>query len=70
MRRRHPLIALYLTHVRLAPRTVSRCTVISSNPRSSRSQDREPVYCPELGLAVERLKDGFTLQSLWEVVPQ
>ena len=33
-------------------------------------QDREPVYCPELGLAVERLKDGFTLQSLWEVVPQ
>ncbi|XP_037093681.1 Bardet-Biedl syndrome 5 protein homolog [Pollicipes pollicipes] len=34
------------------------------------AQDREPVYCPELGLAMERLKDGFTLQSLWQVVPQ
>jgi len=31
--------------------------------------DREPVYSPELGLAVEKLKDGFTIQSLWEVLP-
>lgn len=31
--------------------------------------DREPVFNAELGLAVEKLKDGFTLQSLWEVIP-
>lgn len=31
--------------------------------------DRPPQYCPELGLAVEALKEGFTLASLWEVIP-
>lgn len=31
--------------------------------------DREPVYSQELGLAVEKLKEGFTMQSLWEVIP-
>ncbi|KAJ7386653.1 Bardet-Biedl syndrome 5 protein [Desmophyllum pertusum] len=34
-----------------------------------KSSDREPVYSDQLGLAVEKLKDGFTLQGLWEVVP-
>jgi Bardet-Biedl syndrome 5 protein len=29
----------------------------------------KPVYCPELGLAVEKLSDGYTMQSLWEVLP-
>uniref|UniRef100_UPI00358FDAFD Bardet-Biedl syndrome 5 protein isoform X3 n=1 Tax=Myxine glutinosa TaxID=7769 RepID=UPI00358FDAFD len=33
---------------------------------SNKEQDHEPVYCEELGLAVEKLRDGFTLQSLWE----
>ena len=33
------------------------------------TSDREPVYSEELGLAIEKLKDGFTLQGLWEVVP-
>lgn len=27
----------------------------------------EPVYSPYLGLAVEPLRDGFTLKSLFEV---
>jgi hypothetical protein len=36
---------------------------------SGHKKDREPVYSPELGLAVEKLKDGFTIQSLWEVLP-
>ncbi len=27
-----------------------------------------PVYCPELGLAVEKLKNGVTLKSLWDVL--
>lgn len=30
---------------------------------------RKPVHCPELGLAVEKLRDGYTMQSLWEVLP-
>lgn len=33
-----------------------------------KQQDREPVFSEELGLAVEKLKDGFTLQGLWEVM--
>ena len=32
-------------------------------------QDREPVFSPELGLSIERIKDGFTLQGLWQVMP-
>jgi hypothetical protein len=27
------------------------------------------VYCPQLWLAIERMK-GFTLDSLWNVIPQ
>lgn len=34
----------------------------------NKQQDREPVYSEELGLAVEKLKDGFTLQGLWDVI--
>lgn len=30
---------------------------------------RPPVYCSDLGLAVEELKEGFTMQDLWEVLP-
>ncbi|XP_023683808.1 BBSome complex member BBS5-like isoform X2 [Paramormyrops kingsleyae] len=33
-----------------------------------KQQDREPVFSEELGLAVEKLKEGFTLQGLWEVI--
>lgn len=32
-------------------------------------RDREVVLSPELGLAVEKLPEGFTLASLWEVLP-
>lgn len=35
---------------------------------SFQQQDREPVFSEELGLAIEKLKDGFTLQGLWEVM--
>lgn len=31
--------------------------------------ERPPVYCPQLGLAIETLKEGFTLASLWQVIP-
>lgn len=33
-----------------------------------KQHDREPVFSEELGLAIEKLKDGFTLQGLWEVM--
>nr|CAI5851997.1 unnamed protein product [Callosobruchus analis] len=32
-------------------------------------KDRPPVYSNELGLAIETLKEGYTLQKLWEVIP-
>ncbi len=35
---------------------------------SRQGVDREPVYNPELGLAVEMLKDGLTVEQLWSVL--
>uniref|UniRef100_A0A8D3ARM3 Bardet-Biedl syndrome 5 protein homolog n=1 Tax=Scophthalmus maximus TaxID=52904 RepID=A0A8D3ARM3_SCOMX len=35
---------------------------------SNKQQDREPVFSEDLGLAIEKLKDGFTLNGLWEVM--
>ena len=32
-------------------------------------KDREIVFCKELGVAMEKIKDGFTLESLWSVLP-
>jgi len=29
----------------------------------------EIVFCEELGLAIEKPKEGFTIESLWEVIP-
>ena len=26
------------------------------------------VYVPQLGLSIEKIKDGYTMESLWEVV--
>lgn len=36
-------------------------------PDGEKEIDREPVFNAELGLAIERLKEGTTLQSLWSV---
>ncbi len=33
------------------------------------TKDNDVVYCPQLWLAIERMK-GFTLDSLWNVIPQ
>lgn len=33
-----------------------------------RSGDKAPVYCPQLGLAIESLKDGITLDQLWSIL--
>ena len=32
-------------------------------------KDSEIVFCRELGVAMEKIKDGFTLESLWSVLP-
>jgi Bardet-Biedl syndrome 5 protein len=29
---------------------------------------REPYYCKELGFAMEKLRDGYTLKDLWSVI--
>ena len=33
----------------------------------NKEEDSEPVFCEQLGLAIEGIKEGFTLESLWEV---
>ncbi|RZB40278.1 DUF1448 domain containing protein [Asbolus verrucosus] len=33
------------------------------------AKDRPPVYSSDLGLAIESVKEGFSLQRLWEVIP-
>ena len=35
----------------------------------SGQKDRDVVFSEELGIAIEKLKDGFTLKQLWEVLP-
>lgn len=30
---------------------------------------REPFYCKELGFAMERIRDGYKLKDLWDVLP-
>ena len=32
-------------------------------------KESEIVFCRELGIAMEKIKDGFTLESLWSVLP-
>lgn len=32
---------------------------------ASKATDREPVFDPDLGLAVESLPDGYTIDQLW-----
>lgn len=44
--------------------------VLASYLVDGQEKDGPPVYAPELGLAIERLRDGYTLQKLWEVIPQ
>ena len=31
-------------------------------------EDRETVFCNELCVAMEKIKDGFSLESLWAVL--
>lgn len=33
-------------------------------------KDREPVYNEDLGLAVERLPENYTISDLWKIIPE
>eukprot|EP00201_Polytomella_parva_P021614 CAMPEP_0175046606 /NCGR_PEP_ID=MMETSP0052_2-20121109/5125_1 /TAXON_ID=51329 ORGANISM="Polytomella parva, Strain SAG 63-3" /NCGR_SAMPLE_ID=MMETSP0052_2 /ASSEMBLY_ACC=CAM_ASM_000194 /LENGTH=123 /DNA_ID=CAMNT_0016310373 /DNA_START=784 /DNA_END=1155 /DNA_ORIENTATION=+ len=33
-----------------------------------KGMDRDPVFCPELGLAIEQLREGTTIDQLWSVL--
>lgn len=35
----------------------------------SEGGQRELFYCKQLGFAMEKIRDGFTLKDLWEVIP-
>lgn len=40
------------------------------NQSAANQEVREdPVYCKELGFAMERIRDGYKLQDLWNVMP-
>jgi hypothetical protein len=34
---------------------------------SNKPEDNPPVFSPELGLAVEQIHEGLTVQTLWHV---
>ncbi len=35
---------------------------------SAQGGNKTLVYCPELGLAIEQLKEGMTIEQLWNVL--
>ncbi len=41
----------------------------AENDASIEGHKFEIIFCEELGLAIEKPKDGFTMQQLWEVIP-
>lgn len=44
-------------------------TLVAYLADEGHKKDRLPVYCSELGLAVESIKEGYSLKKLWEVIP-
>ena len=32
-------------------------------------ETRKPVYCPQFGLSIEELREGYTLEGLWQILP-
>ena len=33
-----------------------------------KEKDREPIYCEEIGLAIEKLPPGYTITKLWDAL--
>jgi hypothetical protein len=42
---------------------MSTYAIDNANDKSS----RDPVFCSELGLAIEKLKDNISIDDLWNV---
>uniref|UniRef100_A0A8C7FK58 Bardet-Biedl syndrome 5 n=1 Tax=Oncorhynchus kisutch TaxID=8019 RepID=A0A8C7FK58_ONCKI len=59
---------LLTVYHRITYRTSSLKAYIAYFSDGNKQQDREPVFSEELGIAVGKLKEGFTLQGLWEVM--
>ncbi|KAB0792501.1 hypothetical protein PPYR_14468 [Photinus pyralis] len=51
------------------PRNEISNVLITYSANGDTGKDRPIVYSNELGLAIESLKEGYTIQKLWEVVP-
>ncbi len=42
---------------------------LAEGEAANNKEERPIVFCPELGLSIEQIRDGFTLDSLWQVLP-
>ncbi|EDW85019.1 uncharacterized protein Dwil_GK12823 [Drosophila willistoni] len=51
----------------LAENCLGNCN--NGSARSEHTTRPNPVYCKELGFAMERIRDGYKLQDLWNVMP-
>lgn len=51
------------------PRSEISNTISAYLVDKGHSKERPPVYSQDLGLAIEKVKDGFLLRQLWEVIP-
>lgn len=37
---------------------------------TDKPKESKPKYYPELGLSMEPIGSGFTIQKLWDIIPQ
>ncbi|CAH8502741.1 unnamed protein product [Schistosoma turkestanicum] len=50
--------------------TEDHCDILSVYlADGTKLKDREPVYNEDLGLAVERLPENYTISDLWKIIP-
>ncbi|XP_063696029.1 Bardet-Biedl syndrome 5 protein homolog [Culicoides brevitarsis] len=47
----------------------SKFTAYLAEGSGTANKRRDVFFCKELGFAMEKLKDGYTLKDLWEVIP-
>ena len=48
--------------------TTDACEAYLADGATQNTITKDPVFSPELGLAIEPLKPGYTLESLWKVL--
>ena len=65
------MLKLLLSSLRLTLLTDAEAVALISQAYfadGDKAADRDPVFNEELGLAIEKLKGGFSLADLWEVM--